>query len=229
MKILIALVLVASLILGGALVAGGCQPREAPGASPSSLIPTVNNTYDLGMNALRWRNAYVTSLVAASSINSTHLIDSSLTSGRVVTVTTGGQLADSASLTFDGSKLTVTSANVTTLISIVKMIATGQYASTSYAASVSIDWNNGNVQYLTLASGAQVITMTNPVSGGRYILDLRQPSSGAAGTVTWPSTVKWPSGTAPTLTTTNNSTDEIALVYFSDNTSYRAGSSLDIR
>lgn len=78
---------------------------------------------------------------------------------------------------------------------------------------VTIDWNNSNVVYATLVSGSQIFTPTNPKSGATYILYLRQPASGAAGTVDWNSLALWSGGTAPTLTATNGATDVITLIY----------------
>jgi len=89
-----------------------------------------------------------------------------------------------------------------------------QYASTTYTATVSVDWNNGNVQTIQLASGTQSITFANPLSSGRYILKLKQPTSGAAGTISsWPASVYWPSDVVPTLTSTNSKVDVIGIFY----------------
>lgn len=103
----------------------------------------------------------------------------------------------------------------------------GQYASTKYTATTTLNWANGNVQYIQLASGAQTFTFANPLDGGRYILILKQPAAGAAGTVTWPATVLWPGGTAPTLTAANSKVDIIAFVYDATNIKYYAGSNLN--
>ncbi|NTW32415.1 MAG: hypothetical protein HGB12_07300 [Bacteroidetes bacterium] len=101
----------------------------------------------------------------------------------------------------------------------------GQYASTKYTTTTTLNWANGNVQYIQLANGAQTFTFANPLDGGRYVLILKQPSSGAAGTLTWPGTVMWSGVTAPTLTTTNNKVDIITFVY--DGTNYYAGNTLN--
>jgi hypothetical protein len=108
-----------------------------------------------------------------------------------------------------------------------KIEVKGQYFSTQYTTTTTLDWNNGNVQYIQLVSGAQTFTFTNPQGGARYMLILKQPGSGAAGTVTWPGTVLWPGGPAPGLTGTNNKADVITFVYDSANNQYYAGSSLN--
>jgi len=107
-----------------------------------------------------------------------------------------------------------------------KLEVTGQYYSTKYTTTTTLDWNNGNVQYIALAGGGQTFTFANPKGGARYMLILKQPS-GADGTVTWPATVAWPGGSAPTLTTTDAKVDIITFVYDETNTKYYAGSSLN--
>lgn len=100
----------------------------------------------------------------------------------------------------------------------------GQYYAVRYAATVSMDFNNSNVQSVTLANGSNSITLANGKAGGRYLLELKQPASGAAGTVSWPGTVDWGAAGAPTLTATNGKTDLIAL-YF-NGTNYAASYAL---
>ena len=104
------------------------------------------------------------------------------------------------------------------------MAATGQYFSALYGCSTTLNWNNGNVQAITLANGAQTFTFSNPKSGARYILILKQPSSGAAGTVTWP-TIKWVGRTTPALTATNSNYDLVSLIY--DGTNYYGQAALN--
>ena len=94
-----------------------------------------------------------------------------------------------------------------------RMVAAGQYASIRATATVDIDWSNGNCQVVNLASGVNTITMTNPIAGGRYLLELKQPSAGASGTVIWPANVKWVLGVTPTLTVTLTRTDCATFYY----------------
>ena len=97
----------------------------------------------------------------------------------------------------------------------------------SLVGNATVDWNNGNVQYIQLASGANTFTPTNPVDGGTYILQVRQPAAGAAGTVTWGATVLWPAAAAPTLTVTNDYIDIITLLYNGTTSRYYATSVLN--
>jgi hypothetical protein len=112
-----------------------------------------------------------------------------------------------------------------TAVPLGKMEVSGQYFSRRYSATVTINWANGNVQYVQLASGANVVTFTGAQSGGRYLLELKQPSSGAAGTVTWDANVKWSGGTAPTLTLTNGQTD--ILTFYYNGTNYAGAASMN--
>ena len=98
----------------------------------------------------------------------------------------------------------------------------------SLAGNATVDWNNGNNQYIQLASGANTFTPSNPLDGATYILQIKQPSAGAAGTVTWGATVKWPAAAAPTLTATNDAIDVVTLVYNGTTTHYYATSILNL-
>jgi hypothetical protein len=80
------------------------------------------------------------------------------------------------------------------------------------ATSGSIDWNAGNVQSLTLSSPNTNITFTNGQPGGEYTLILKQDAAGGR-TVTWPSSILWAGGTAPTLSSGANATDVMNFVY----------------
>ncbi len=67
---------------------------------------------------------------------------------------------------------------------------------------------------LTL-TGNCVFTFPTPASGGQFTLLLTQDATGSR-TVTWPTSVRHPGGTAPTITATASRTD--ALTFLSDGT-----------
>jgi hypothetical protein len=100
-------------------------------------------------------------------------------------------------------------------------IATARMASRSDAGNSStaltVDWSAALAQKVTL-TGNCTFTFSNPVAGAVYVLELWQDGTGSR-TVTWPASVKWAGGTAPTLTTTANKMDLITLYY--DGTNYR--------
>jgi hypothetical protein len=98
-------------------------------------------------------------------------------------------------------------------------ILKNDYQEQTYTAnsSTAITLNivtNGTDQVITL-TGTATITMPTATAGKSFLLKLK---TGAGGyTVTW-TTVKWPSGTAPTLTATASRMDIFS--FFSDGTNW---------
>lgn len=93
------------------------------------------------------------------------------------------------------------------------------YVETPFSANsgtaITLALTNGTVQIITLTGNA-TITMPTAVSGKSFIMFLKQDSTGGR-TVTW-STVKWASGTAPTVTSTALRQDIYS--FFSDGTNW---------
>lgn len=114
-------------------------------------------------------------------------------------------------------------------ISAVKNIVSGGQLSSvrnnagNSGTSLTVDFNDANVQTITL-TGNVTLTLNNPIDGGAYTLILAQDGTGSR-TVTWPASVKWSGGTAPTLSTAASSIDVITLLW--DGTNYYAASNLD--
>ncbi len=68
------------------------------------------------------------------------------------------------------------------------------------------------IAYVTLVNGVNTLAPPlNPIAGlfYPYRLVITQPASGAAGTISWPLSFKWPGRTAPTLSTANGAVDKI--------------------
>jgi hypothetical protein len=93
------------------------------------------------------------------------------------------------------------------------------YTETAYSANsstaITLALTNGTVQIITLTGNA-TITMPTAGAGKSFIMYLRQDATGSR-TVTW-STVNWPGGTAPTITSTASKQDIYS--FFSDGTSW---------
>lgn len=89
------------------------------------------------------------------------------------------------------------------------------YTETSYSANsnsaITLSLANGTMQIITLTANT-TITMPAVKNGGSFILFLKQDATGSR-TITW-STVKWPGGTAPTITSGASKLDIIS--FFSD-------------
>lgn len=80
----------------------------------------------------------------------------------------------------------------------------------------TIDLANGTLQILTM-TGNCTFTFPTAVAGKSFLLLLKQDGTGSR-LATWPAAVKWPSGSAPTLTTTANRLDRLSFV--SDGTNW---------
>jgi hypothetical protein len=96
---------------------------------------------------------------------------------------------------------------------------TNGYTEEVYTANtgtaITIDLANGSFQVLTL-TGSATITMPTATAGRSFLLLLKQDATGSR-TVTW-TTVKWPSGTAPTITATASRQDIFS--FFADGTNW---------
>jgi hypothetical protein len=108
---------------------------------------------------------------------------------------------ENAWIMYDGSKWAVYEGPVVTLTD---------------AASISWDMATGPVAQVTLGGNRTLNTPTNIDNGRVYSLLVIQDGTGSR-TITWPSEVKWPGGTAPTLSTGANDVDLVSFVARSGN------------
>lgn len=87
---------------------------------------------------------------------------------------------------------------------------TEEVATANTSTAYTIDLANGSVQILTL-TGSCTFTFPTATAGKGFTLLLKQDATGSR-TVTWPSSVKWPSSTAPTITSTASKGDKYVFV-----------------
>jgi hypothetical protein len=81
-------------------------------------------------------------------------------------------------------------------------------ANTGTAYAIYLDM--GTIQLLTL-TGNCTFTFPTAVAGQSFTMLLKQDATGSR-TVTWPSSVKWPASTAPTITSTASKGDKFVFV-----------------
>ena len=93
---------------------------------------------------------------------------------------------------------------------------TEEVATANTSTAYTIDLANGTVQILTL-TGNCTFTFPTATAGKSFILLLKQDGTGSR-TATWPSAVKWPGGTAPTITSTASKLDKY--IFTSDGTNW---------
>jgi len=104
------------------------------------------------------------------------------------------------------------------------VVSTGSTQSvTASGAATTINFASGDIVTLTL-NASTTLTLSNPITGLFYFIKAVQDATGSR-TITWPATVKWSGGTAPTLTTTASKTDIITLWW--DGTNYFGTSTLN--
>lgn len=118
--------------------------------------------------------------------------------------------------------------NAITTVKLSKNIGVNQATTlTPSGTSQTINFNDGNTQFLGLgsATGTVVLTLSNPGTGSYYWIWVTQGATPRA--LTWPASVKWPQGVAPILSTTNGAVDLITLYY--TGTEYRGLWELDFR
>lgn len=84
--------------------------------------------------------------------------------------------------------------------------ALGKNVDIPSSATPTINTDNGAMFSTTLTANATVAIMGKHVVGRHIYVRVRQDATGSR-TVTWPASVRWSGGTAPTLTTTAGKTD----------------------
>jgi hypothetical protein len=97
-------------------------------------------------------------------------------------------------------------------------------------ASTTIDLALGQVIQLAQAVNITTLAFSNVPTGGVVVTIRRtKDASGTARTIAWPASVKWASGTAPTLTSTASCVDIISLLSLDGGTTWDGVFTLDSR
>ena len=102
----------------------------------------------------------------------------------------------------------------------------GLFSNTS-GTTINIDWNEGNKQTITLAHNVTTVNFTDPAGIASFVLVINQDGTGSRTITGWPASVKWPGGTAPTLSTAAGSVDTISCLF--DGTNYLCQTGLDFQ
>lgn len=137
---------------------------------------------------------------------------------------TGAETLTNKTLTYADNTLTGVAGTTATQTLTNKTIEAGTFtngyteetATANTSTAYTIDLANGTVQILTL-TGNCTFTFPTAVAGQSFTLLLKQDATGSR-TVTWPASVKWPGGTAPTVTATASKLDKY--VFTSDGTNW---------
>lgn len=176
-------------------------------------FPQSNDTIgEIFFNAGAASSVYTTAPAASITVTASENFGTNFGSSLSIKTTKIGQTGLAERLLIDGDgTIKVTGQIYSTLPTLI--------SPTSNA--IALDWNTGNGQAITLtgATGTVTVTLTNPKSGAVYLIKVTQ-SSTVARNITWPANVKWSGAVLPTITTTLNAIDTVALFY--DGTNYYA-------
>lgn len=202
---------------------GTLTSRKATGAQVQSFVldsytgaSTIATVGTIGSGT--WQGSIVAGQYGGTGVNN---------SGKTITLggnfTTSGAFAltltltaiTSVTLPASGTLATLTGTETLSGKTVEAAIFTNGYTEEVVTANTgtayTIDLANGSVQNLTL-TGSCVFTFPTATAGRSFLLILRQDATGGR-TATWPTAtniVRWPSGTAPTLTSTASQVDVFA-------------------
>ena len=95
-------------------------------------------------------------------------------------------------------------------------------APTIAANSLTLDLSAANSFNVALNANITTLTISNAVAGKVNAFTLVFTADGTLRTISWPGSVKWAGGTAPTLTSTNNKIDEFVFVSYDGGTTWLA-------
>ena len=200
-----------------ALSAGDGLYWSTGGAFDGSAASTiaVNTSYVATLTANNSTN--LNGQPATYYTNATNITAGTLPWGRVPTgtVNTSGAFTFSNVITFSNT--------ITTKLSVSNAYSESQASPTISAGTLALDLSSASVFAVNLNSSVSTLTITNiQASGNTSSFVLNLTADGTPRTVAWPSAFRWPSGTAPTITSTVNKTDVVVAYTYDSGTNWFA-------
>lgn len=178
----------------------------ASGTIPDARFPAVLPAVS-GANLTNLPTASAAAGTLTGTTLASNVVNSSLTSVGTLTGLTVGGTANFQDNTVQRPKL--------------QDYGETRTAPTISSGTLTLNLENGNVFEVALNANITTFTISNPpASGTAGSLTLKLTADGTARTITWGASVKWPGGTAPTLTSTNNKVDVLVFVTMDAGTTY---------
>ena len=182
-----------------------------------SNVATINVTTLNASSLVNTVTANVTTLNATSLVNTATANVTTLNSTTLISAATVNVTTLNATTLVNTATANVTTLNATTIVnpSITNFTETPVSIGNS-GTTQTLSLANGTFQSVTL-NGNCTFTMPTATNGKSFILIVTQDATGGR-TATFTS-VKWPAGSAPTITTTASTGKDI-LAFFADGTNW---------
>jgi hypothetical protein len=185
-------------------------------------VPAVSATtyYNLPSGTLTWTYATsATSALYATNATSATLALNATNATSATSALNARQAPSGFSVTGSVTATTVSSTNLLTTSGDLTTTKLTDYSESKSSPTISssaltLDLNNSQVFTVALNSNISTLTISNiearanTAQGFTLILT----ADGTARTISWPGSVKWPSGTGPTLTSTNTKVDILSFL-----------------
>jgi len=219
----------------------------------TNIVPTIDNTDDIGTSSKRWKTFYITGIGTdlIPSVNNTYNLGSSGYMWNTFYVNeVGSNLIPKTDNTYDLGSSSKKWKDLYLAGSTIYIGTNGKIKYNGTASKVqfsndgtnfdslerhtmsdlydnstsgTVNFNNGVSQRISINGASLTITFSNEITGRIYVLKLEHTVAGAK-TITWPVSVKWAGSVVPVYSITLNAIDLIALFY--DGTYFYATSSI---
>lgn len=222
---------------------------EAPSSGTSNILVTYRNNLitrfspsdDTVTAAVLQANSVTTTKIADGAVTGAKIAANTIPSANLTTTgVSSGSYGGSSSIptfTVDTAGRMSYAANIALSLNSItgNLSVSGNVRAKTYeetlsnvsiaSGNVTINLSNATVFTTVVTSAANVIITSPPPNlvAFSFIIQLQQTGSYA---ITWPSSIQWPSNTAPTLSTTNGYRDTIALYTIDGGNNYWATSVL---
>ena len=185
-------------------------------------VPAVSATtyYNLPSGTLVWTYATsATSALYATNATSATLALNATNATSATSALNAQQAPAGFSVTGSITATTVSSTNLLTTSGDLTTTKLTDYSESKSSPTISssaltLDLNNSQVFTVALNSNISTLTISNVEARANTAqgFTLILTADGTARTISWPGSVKWPSGTGPTLTSTNTKVDILSFL-----------------
>jgi hypothetical protein len=159
----------------------------------------------------------VRTLTAGTGISITN--GDGISGNPVISMTGAGFVDLTTNQTIDGVKTFVQTIFGSKNITATQQLIGGATIHGNTSGTISVSWNNGNNQSFTLIGNTTISLFTSPGVSTTYHLVFTQDGTGGR-TVTWPSGIKWASGTTPVISSSAGAITVVTLIYGMDGFNY---------